>query len=201
VVLSAGPARPARVRIIGGRWRRTLLPVADAPGLRPTPDRVRETLFNWLGQSLDGWSCLDLFAGTGALGLEAASRAAERVVLVESNRTAAAALRTAIDRLKAAPSASLIEGDAMTAMAALLERGERFDLILLDPPFRQAWVERVMPRLPALLKAYGLVYVEAECALMPPEGFESLRTGRAGEVHYHLWRCLAEAAHAGGLTS
>ncbi len=197
VALSASRPRPAQVRIVGGQWRRTLLSVVDVPGLRPTPDRVRETLFNWLGQSLGGWSCLDLFAGTGALGLEAASRGAERVVLVESHRTAAIAIRAAIVRLKAESRVSLIEGDAMTAVAALLGRGERFDLILLDPPFRQAWIERVTPRLPALLNSRGLVYVEAEHALASPEGFESLRHGRAGEVHYHLWRSLSEASLAG----
>lgn len=169
--------------------------MVDVPGLRPTPDRVRETLFNWLGQTLDGWSCLDLFAGTGALGLEAASRSADRVVLVESHRVAAAAIRSTISRLNAQSRVSLIEGDAVAAMASLANRGERFDLVLLDPPFRQAWVERVLPRLPSLLNACGLVYVEAERPLETPAGFEPVRSGQAGEVHYHLWRCLAEAPH------
>ncbi|HMN80442.1 MAG TPA: 16S rRNA (guanine(966)-N(2))-methyltransferase RsmD [Burkholderiaceae bacterium] len=156
--------KPARVRIIGGRWKRTPLPVPDIEGLRPTPDRVRETLFNWLGQDLTGLHCLDLFAGSGALGLEAASRGAARVLMVEQDPRAAAGIRQAIARL-AAREVTLVQADAMTALATCQRRDERFDLVFLDPPFHQGWVERVLPPVLALLRPDAQVYIEHESAL------------------------------------
>jgi 16S rRNA (guanine966-N2)-methyltransferase len=181
---------PGQVRIIGGRWKRTPLPLAATQGLRPTPDRVRETLFNWLGQTLDGWRCLDLFAGTAALGLEAASRGAERVVLVERDRQACEAIRKVMGRLSAEPTVQLVEGDALETMARLSRtQAERFDLVFLDPPFGQGWVTRLLPSLTPLLAPGALVYVESEQALTEISGNWLLeRSGRAGQVHYHVFR-------------
>ena len=183
-------APSGRVRIIGGRWKRTPLEVPAVPGLRPTPDRVRETLFNWLGQSLEGWRCLDLFAGSGALGLEAASRGAARVVMVERDRNACRAIAQTIVRLSAAPVVELIEGDAIAALSALSARREpRFDLVFLDPPFAQQSVDRFLAAIEPLLGAGGLVYVEAgESFDAPAERWTIERHGQAGQVHYHLLR-------------
>lgn len=174
-----------RVRIVGGKWKRTPLAVPDVPGLRPTPDRVRETLFNWLGQSLEGRACLDPFAGTGALGLEAASRGARRVVMVERDRAAVAAIRSAIGRL-GAEAVELVAGDAFEALRRLARAGERFDLVLLDPPFGQGLVERALPLLAPLLAPGARVYVEADAPLAPAPGWRLERAARAGNVYYHL---------------
>src|SRR3954447_4857570 len=133
---SASPVRrslPNQVRIIGGQWKRTLLPVADRPGLRPTPDRVRETLFNWLGQDLGGWRCVDAFAGTGALGLEAASRGAADVLLVESEAALVDQLRAIVKRLAADAQVRVQRGNALSVLAAL--PAASVDLVFLDPPF------------------------------------------------------------------
>ncbi len=181
-----------KVRIIGGAWKRTPLPVPEVPGLRPTPDRVRETLFNWLGQDLGGRCCLDLFAGTGALGLEAASRGAARVLLVEADRRAQAALAATLQRLGAAQ-ATLWPTDALAALERARREGLRFDLVLLDPPFGAGWVERVLPLLPPVLAERCAIYVESGTALdeaglaqaLGP-GFRIARQGRAGQVFYHL---------------
>jgi 16S rRNA (guanine(966)-N(2))-methyltransferase RsmD len=177
------------VRIVGGDWKRTPLVVVDAPGLRPTPDRVRETLFNWLGQRLDTWRCLDLYAGTGALGLEAASRGASKVVLVERDARAAAALRTARERLDA-EAVEVVQGDAATYLS---NTRDRFDLVFLDPPFGSAELERVLPRLAAVLAPGATVYVEADRPLAPDvpplsavPGLVAHRADKAGQVHYHL---------------
>ena len=180
---------PQRIRIIGGLWKRTPLTVVNAPGLRPTPDRVRETLFNWLGQSLEGWCCLDAFAGTGALGLEASSRGAARVLMIERDPAACRVIRQAVDRLEAAGVIDLFEDDAPTRLARLARAGQRFDLVFLDPPFGEGWLERLWPVLPALLVEGALVYVESEAALVGlPGAFVIERAARAGQVHYHLLR-------------
>ncbi len=177
---------PQQVRIIGGIWKRTPLAVAQAPGLRPTPDRVRETLFNWLGQQLSGLRCLDLFAGSGALGLEAASRGASQVVLVEAHREAARRIAEACRRLRA-DQVRLVEADAFAALNRLVAAGERFDLVFLDPPFGAGLIERVTERLQPLLAPAARIYVEAEERLAaPPEGFVIERAAQAGQVHYHL---------------
>src|SRR6476661_8604787 len=123
---------PHEVRIVGGLWKRTRLPVADKPGLRPTPDRVRETLFNWLGQDLTGWRCVDVFAGTGALGLEAASRGADQVLLVEQDPDLVATLRGLKARL-AAETVEVRRANGLSVLKDLAGSGQ--DLILLDPPF------------------------------------------------------------------
>src|SRR5262245_51238815 len=175
-----------RVRIIGGEHRGRRIAVADRPGLRPTPDRVRETLFNSLGQRLDGLACLDLFAGSGALGFEAASRGAARVVMVEQDRAVFAQLEESA-RLLGTRAVALVAGDALAWLGA---GEERFDVVFLDPPFRQnapaALLERVAPR----LKPGARVYLEAAAPHDAAAPWRELRRGRAGQVSYQLldWR-------------
>ena len=195
-------AAPRQVRIISGSWKRTSLPVIDAVGLRPTPDRVRETVFSWLTHLLnDQWHtvvCLDLFAGTGALGFEAASRGALRAVLVEYHSSAAQQLEAI--RLKlAAHQVSILSGDAFTIVQRLNTTAERFDLIFLDPPYGLGWLPRMLPLCKDLLSAEGLVYAEAEMALdgvAAPDwmsDWEVMRSGKAGLVFFHLLRCRNSA--------
>jgi 16S rRNA (guanine966-N2)-methyltransferase len=179
------------IRIVGGVYRRTPIPVINAPGLRPTPDRIRETLYNWLGyfwnQNFADKTVLDLFAGTGALGFEAASRGAAHVQMVEANPQAVTALRALRTKLKA-NNVRVFPGDAMH----VLERtANPFDLVLLDPPFGQAWLDRVWNKLPAVLNESGLVYVESENPINPPPTFDLLREGQAGQVHYALLQIVA----------
>jgi len=171
-----------RVRIVGGRWRSRLLEVPARPGLRPTPDRVRETLFNWLGQRLEGFACLDLFAGCGALGFEAASRGAARVVMVESDRVALAALRASRERLEALE-VEIVAGDALEYLA----RGpERFDVVFLDPPFRQNALPALLARLPPRLAPGARVYVEGPEPVAAAAPWRELRRARAGQVSVQL---------------
>jgi 16S rRNA (guanine966-N2)-methyltransferase len=180
--VKAGPAH--EVRIIGGQWKRSKLPVADRPGLRPTPDRVRETLFNWLGQDLSGWRCLDAFAGSGALGFEAASRGAAEVVLLERDPALVASLRQSQQRLKA--EAIRIEATDAIAWMGRAQAGS-FDLVLLDPPFGSDLAEQALPQAQRLAAEDGFVYLEARQALpVPPDGWTIHRKGRAGAVHFHL---------------
>ena len=170
------------LRVIGGKYRSRLIRVPARPGLRPTPDRVRETLFNWLGQNLAGLACLDLFAGSGALGFEAASRGAARVVMVEKDRAAAAELernRTALDAVQV----SVVSGDA----TAFLEREhERFDVVFLDPPFRQNALPAVFDKLPPRLEPGARVYVESETPVHVAPPWSELKRARAGQVSYQL---------------
>lgn len=173
------------VRIIGGQWKRSKLPVPDAPGLRPTSDRIRETLFNWLGQTLTGWRVLDAFAGSGALGFEAASRDAAQVVLVERDAKLAAGLRVSVQRLKAT-TVTVHTADALAWMRAAPRGG--FDLILLDPPFAADLFDAALAAAAPLLDEGGLVYVESPHEMAAPAGFTSWREGRAGAVHYRLLR-------------
>ena len=180
-------ANSHRIRIVGGDWKRTPLAVPDVAGLRPTPDRVRETLFNWLGQRLDGLSCLDAFAGSGSLGLEAASRGAARVVMIERDRTAVSALRRAIERL-GARQVELVRADALAEFERRIRAGQRFEVVFLDPPFGQGLLERALDALPALLAPGATIYVESEAARVSPPGFHVVRADRAGRVHYHLLR-------------
>ncbi len=176
------------VRIIGGEWKRRQLRFPDALGLRPTPDRVRETLFNWLGQDLSGRRCLDLFAGSGALGFEAASRGAERVVMVEQSPEVVAALENNTRLLAAGDRLRIIRGDAVKSAPSFVSREGKFDVLFLDPPYRQGWLERLEPLLPALLADDGELYVEAEHQLDRLGDWLTVRQGRAGQVYYHLMR-------------
>ena len=174
------------VRIIGGQWRRRVLSFPDAVGLRPTPDRVRETLFNWLGQDLSGKSCLDLFAGSGALGFEAASRGAQRVVMVDKSPKVLASLEANARLLDAGERLEIVRADAVKFASFLGSAGSRFDVLFLDPPYQQGWVDRVAPLLPDLLAADGVLYVEAEYGLESCGDWRTVRRGRAGQVFYHL---------------
>jgi len=175
------------IRIVGGQYRRTPIDVPDVSGLRPTPDRVRETLFNWLNHLWQGEfedkQVLDLFAGTGALGFEAASRGVAHVQMVEQNPTAIAGLRKLRDRLKA-NNVRIHAGEAKYTLTRL--DNTRFDLICLDPPFSSGWFPGLLDDVWPLLNADGLVYAECEHAIEPPESYIALRQGRAGAVHYQL---------------
>jgi 16S rRNA (guanine966-N2)-methyltransferase len=174
-----------RVRIVGGRYRSRILRFPPAPGLRPTPDRVRETLFNWLGQDLSGQRCLDLFAGSGALGFEAVSRGAQQVVLVESDRATFQALRANAAALGCEASVELHHADALE----FLRHVERaFDIVFLDPPFDGELLARVAGELPRLTLPGGSVYVESSRGIELPPSFRLHRQGRAGHVTYQLFR-------------
>jgi len=182
-----------QIRIIGGQWKRTLIPVPERPGLRPTSDRIRETLFNWLGQTLLGCRCLDLFAGTGALGLEAASRHADDVVLVERDSTACSQLAHLIEKLKAQDRVHLVKADALAwARAAVSREGRAFNLIFLDPPFGEQLLDQALPAVLPLLAPSGQIYVESDQAISPAQaadwGLLIERKDKAGAVHYHLLR-------------
>lgn len=191
------PSRPPRpkavqsheVRIIGGQYKRSKLQVADKPGLRPTPDRVRETLFNWLGQDLSGWRCLDAFAGTGALGFEAASRGAAHVLLVEQDSALVAQLKRVQEQFKAA-AVQVVRGDGVAALRHAAPGS--LELVFLDPPFdSNLFASAVQAAAPALTTD-GFVYLEAPKRWTEPElqglGLQVHRYLRAGLVHAHLLR-------------
>lgn len=171
------------VRIIGGKYRRRVLKFPESEGLRPTPDRVRETLFNWLGQELDGQHCLDLFAGSGALGFEAASRGAARVVMLEQAPRVLAALHANAEMLQNPPEVEIIRGDALQYLAST---HVKFDLIFLDPPYKKGWIPRLEPLLPGVLNEDAAVYVEAEHKIDSLGEWHTVRHGKAGEVNFHL---------------
>ena len=189
----------ARIRICGGKWRSRLIDVSAVAGLRPTPDRVRETLFNWLGQDLTGLSCLDLFAGSGVLGFEAASRGARRVTLVERDAKAYATLRRNAEGFDG-DQLELQRADALEFLASLakaagpgaaeqkLSRHGKvyYDLVFLDPPYHQGWLARLEPLLAAVVAPGARLYVEAESAMMAMGVWRSTRHGKAGQVYYHL---------------
>ncbi len=184
------PARPQQVRIIGGAWRRTPIPVADAPGLRPSPDRVRETLFNWLAHlrpDVAALRGLDLFAGTGALGFELASRGAAHVVLVERQPQLLQQLRALREKLGAAK-VEIVAGEAL-AVAAGLPRGE-FDIVFLDPPYGAGLLWPAVSAVRPLLAAGGLIYAETDALIAPADAaaqrLELVRSARAGRVCFHL---------------
>ncbi|MGF7187908.1 16S rRNA (guanine(966)-N(2))-methyltransferase RsmD [Robbsia andropogonis] len=200
-----------QVRIIGGMWKRTPLAVIDAEGLRPTPDRVRETLFNWLGQDLNGWRCIDVFAGSGALGFEAASRGAAQVRLIERHPRVAAQLRAVKDKLEAR-GVEVLEADGARLLSSMAPGSA--DLVFLDPPFDSGALPSALLAASRVCAPQGLIYVEAPVPLAPlpvkkkgpasltldpesplarawsglmqEEGWEVSRQGVAGAVHYHL---------------
>lgn len=176
-----------QVRIGGGAWRSRLLRFPHLPGLRPTPDRVRETLFNWLGQDLHGLRCLDLFAGTGVMGFEALSRGAAEAVMVERAAPACRALQENKTLLQT-EAARIVHIDAVDF---LRQNRERFDVIFLDPPYNQGWLPKLLPQLPAHLTAQGRLYVEAEFAITDGSDWRVLKHGKAGNVFFHL----LESAH------
>jgi 16S rRNA (guanine966-N2)-methyltransferase len=184
------------LRVIGGKYRRRMIRVPARPGLRPTPDRVRETLFNWLGQNLDGLACLDLFAGSGALGFEAASRGATRVVLVEKDRAAVAELERSRASLDATQ-VTIVCADAAAWLARDHERpgarpSRRYDVVFLDPPFRQNAVPAILGNLPPRLEPGARVYVESEAPVEVAAPWTELKRARAGQVSYQLlqWNAI-----------
>lgn len=188
-------ATPGAVRLIGGQWKRSKLPVPIAPGLRPTPDRVRETLFNWLGQDLNGWHVLDAFAGSGALGFEAGSRGAAEVVLLERDARLAAGLRAVQARLQAAQ----VRVETTDALAWMRRHAgtPRFDLVLLDPPFDAGLGPDALAAAVPLLAEDGLVYLEAaapaQADALARMGLVEHRHLRAGQVHAQLLRRAGDA--------
>lgn len=181
------------MRIVGGDFRSRVIRFADRPGLRPTPDRVRETLFNWLGQDLTGMAVLDLYAGSGALGFEAASRGARRVVMVERDGGAAHSLRANREAL-GAQQVDVVKGDALEFIR---RTPEQFDVIFLDPPFDAAPWESLFEHLPGRLTPTGMVYCESGAAVIPPEGWGLHRQGRAGQVCYALLKRDSHESHSG----
>lgn len=181
---TASTSRTGKVRVIGGAWRSRLIRFADCAQLRPTPDRVRETLFNWLGQDLSGKICLDLFAGSGALGFEAASRGAEQVVMVERDRQLIHDLRAAIDQLRA----TQIELEQRDAQAFLHSDERQYDVVFLDPPFASDLLSEALALLPPRLADHAVVYVECGAPFCPDDSWSIWKQGRASKVHYYLLR-------------
>jgi 16S rRNA (guanine966-N2)-methyltransferase len=172
----------SKVRIVGGTHRSRLIEVPEAEGLRPTPDRVRETLFNWLGQTLHGKRCLDLFAGSGALGFEAASRGAEQVVMVENNHAVYRYLKANAGKLGLINVALYCEDGLKFAR---LENG-LFDVIFLDPPFNSDYLSQTLPLLANRLTQDGKVYLESGTVFEPGAAWRVVKRARAGAVHYQL---------------
>jgi 16S rRNA (guanine966-N2)-methyltransferase len=176
-----------KVRIISGQWRRRRLPVPDVDGLRPTPDRVRETLFNWLSGSIEGARCLDLYAGSGALGFEAASRGASKVLLVEKHARAVACMRQQASDL-GAEQVEVVHADVRRWLQGV---ATPFDIVFLDPPFGSADLGELCERLErgSWLAPGALVYLETRASqgvLELPAGWQCLRRQKAGQVMYHL---------------
>ncbi len=179
------------LRIIGGEWRGRKLQFPDAPHLRPTPDRVRETVFNWLMPVIEGAHCLDLFAGSGALGLEALSRGAAEVVFVDINRKAVLALQSHLQTLQAESRSSVLQQDSVSFVSGSADRP--FELVFLDPPYKLPLMEKVVPLLEenGFLAEGALLYLEIEKRQSLPElpaNWQQLKEKTAGEVHYFLFQ-------------
>lgn len=194
------PVRPRavqthEVRIIGGLFKRTKLPVADKPGLRPTPDRVRETLFNWLGQDLTGWRCLDAFAGTGALGFESASRGAKAVQLVDNDPALVAQLKSVVEQLKLT-GVQVLRGDGLAALRQALPAS--LEVVFLDPPFNSEVFDAAVLAAGQAVAANGFVYLESPTRWtderLQPARLQVVRYLKAGAVHAHLLRRTVAAA-------
>ena len=185
------------VRIIGGEWKRTKLAVADRPGLRPTPDRVRETVFNWLGQDLTGWRCMDAFAGTGALGFEAASRGAREVTLVERDTALVAQLKRIQMQLQASVT-QIVRGDGVAALKQL-DAGS-LDVVFIDPPFDSVVFDAALQAAARAVAPDGFIYLEAPVAWTDEQlesaGLTVHRHMKAGAVHAHLLKRRVAAALA-----
>ena len=186
---------PGQIRLIGGHWRRIQLQVSDRPGLRPTPDRVRETLFNWLGQDLSGWRCVDAFAGTGALGFEAASRGAKEVLLVEKDSALVVQLQKVRTQLLALElpepvnqNLQIVRGEGVAALRQLAPESQ--DVIFIDPPFDGGLFETALAAAASALSPRGAIYLEAPTAwtdaLLEPVNLIVFRHLKAGAVHAHV---------------
>lgn len=177
------------LRIIGGEWRSRKLPFVDAPGLRPTPDRIRETLFNWLQGKVHGANCLDMFAGSGALGFEALSRGAKNVVFIEKNAACVSQLKQNLTLLNS--DATVLQGDALNFHKLINKPEEAFDLVFLDPPYRQGFIEKSLDFLSKenLVGQHSLIYLEHEAEEhfdWEDVGLEVLKQAKAGQVHSYL---------------
>lgn len=193
--------QPGEIRLIGGQWKRIKLKVADRPGLRPTPDRVRETLFNWLGQDMSGLRCVDAFAGTGALGFEAASRGAAEVVLVEHDSALVAQLQRVHAQLLAlevptpavAQKLHILRGEGVAALRQLPPAS--YHVVFLDPPFDADLYESALAAAARALAPNGSIYLEAPKAwtdaMLAPLGLTVRRYLKAGAVHAHVLRAAA----------
>jgi 16S rRNA (guanine(966)-N(2))-methyltransferase RsmD len=191
------------VRIIGGHWKRVKIKVADKPGLRPTPDRVRETLFNWLGQDMAGLRCVDAFAGTGALGFEAASRGAKEVLLVEQDQSLVLQLQRVQAQLLALELPQAVEqslriqrGEGVAALRQLAPLSQ--DVVFLDPPFDTTFYEAALAAAARALAPSGAIYLEAPKAWTDAEldalGLRVVRHLKAGAVHAHVLHLAGSAA-------
>lgn len=183
--LSSKASKTNQVRINAGVWRSRLLKFPDIEGLRPTPERVRQTVFNWLGQDLTGKTCLDLFAGSGAFGFEALSRNAKNVVMVENSGLAYQSL-IQNQQLLNANNSQILRQDIL---AFLSQNTQLFDVIFCDPPYHKAWLEKILPTLNLHLSPNGLLYIEAEFSLESREmlsGWQPVKQNKAGNVYYHL---------------
>ncbi|MES2912421.1 MAG: RsmD family RNA methyltransferase [Pseudomonadota bacterium] len=178
---------PGEIRIIGGLYKRSKIPVADRPGLRPTPDRVRETLFNWLGRDLTGWRCADVFAGTAVLGFEAASRGAAEVLVCEQDPVLLEKIKVLQGKLKA-DAIRLERGDGVSLLRRLSPGS--MQLLFLDPPYESALFEPALKAAAQAIHANGFVYLEAPKAWTDEDlaglGLKVHRFGKAGAVHFHL---------------
>lgn len=170
------------VRINAGQWRSRLLKFPDSEGLRPTPDRVRQTVFNWLGQDLTNKTCLDLFAGTGAFGFEALSRNAKHVTMVEYAREAYQALLQNKTLLNA-DHCLIVQQDAVQFLAT---QPQQYDIIFCDPPYNKGWLDKLFPMLSQHLIQDGVLYVEAEYSIESSEYWQVVKQNKAGNVYYHL---------------
>ena len=186
------PSKPTKksnasnqVRINAGVWRSRLLKFPDVEGLRPTPERVRQTVFNWLGQDLTGKTCLDLFAGTGAFGFEALSRNAKNVVMVENSGAAYQALMQN-QQLLDAKNSQILRQDVLVYLS---QNTQQFDVIFCDPPYHKDWLNKILPTLNQHLSPNGMLYIEAEFALESSEllgAWQLIKQNKAGNVYYHL---------------
>ena len=186
------PSKPTKksnasnqVRINAGVWRSRLLKFPDVEGLRPTPERVRQTVFNWLGQDLTGKTCLDLFAGTGAFGFEALSRNAKNVVMVENSGAAYQALLQN-QQLLDAKNSQILRQDVLVYLS---QNTQQFDIIFCDPPYHKDWLNKILPTLSQHLSPNGMLYIEAEFALESSEllgAWQLIKQNKAGNVYYHL---------------
>ncbi|WCN15186.1 16S rRNA (guanine(966)-N(2))-methyltransferase RsmD [Marinomonas mediterranea] len=179
----------AKLRIIGGEWRSRQLPIPEVEGLRPTPDRVRETVFNWLNFDIAGAHCADVFCGTGALGLEALSRGAASCIFVDANRAAAQQLKSNLNTLNAT-NAEVHFTSALT----YLDQGPKrpLDIVFLDPPFRKGWLEKILPLLEekGWLAPQALIYIEreSESSFDFPSHWELIKEKSAGQLTYSLYK-------------
>ena len=175
-----------QVRINAGIWRSRLLKFPDVEGLRPTPERVRITVFNWLGQDLTSKTCLDLFAGTGAFGFEALSRNAKNVTMIEYDRPAYNALLQNKIMLKA-ENCQILNIDALNYLA---QNTQKFDVIFCDPPYNKGWLDKLLPVLNQHLKVDGVLYVEAEFGIQSDTTWQVIKQDKAGNVYYHLLKSV-----------